>query len=414
MQIWRTRQPLAGYDKPILYLTRRGRTSTSCWVGRSSSSSSEYARFAALLPEMAAVVLRRERSPRRMASAGVRLGGLLAWGVEQARFSAELAGSEISEACKAEAFKPVPRVPGGEFTLGAQIQQCSAAVARFKATGRRGESLELLVSHPAAKKDITVDGMIAEKLVRRIHGRPRRMSAADLSSLLQLTALMAAEEADLDEEAKGLRLGAESSWISAPRVVLHGDRLLLETALEGCRVEELPSPRREPTYREAVRGWARMLLEDGILNTFVRRDELRVDGNNIGLTRWAGAYRPGPAVQAFLPSLVRAAFGRSAVDRARERSRLLGLLAWGMGISGSLEDLADLCVELVSQGGPLQVARPLMPGLFIGQEPAAGPDRMGLTRLLRQLVWFRDLGLACEAVDLSWPWRELAQEPACD
>jgi hypothetical protein len=111
-----------------------------------------------------------------------------------------------------------------------------------------------------------------------------------------------------------------------------------------------------------------------------------------------------------VPSLARAAFGDNAAVRERERSSLLGLLAYGLGITGSLEDLADFCLALVSQSGPLQVAKPLMPGLLIRQQQEAAPDRMGLTRLLRQLLWFRDLGQACGAGDLARPWRELAQE----
>jgi hypothetical protein len=51
-----------------------------------------------------------------------------------------------------------------------------------------------------------------------------------------------------------------------------------------------------------------------------------------------------------------------------------------------------------------------MPDLFICQQQDAVPDRTGLTRLLRQLVWFRDLGLTCGAPDLAAPWRELAHE----
>jgi hypothetical protein len=372
--------------------------------------SSEFTRFAALLPELVAAVVRRDSSPERMAAAGVRLGGLLAWGVEQARYSAELTNPEITEACRAEPFRPVPPVPAGDFTVTAEIQQHSAAIVRFRVVDRSSEPHELLVSHSAAKKVITADGMIAHKLIRLIHNHPRRMSATDLSRLFRMVALMAAEEADLSAEADGLQLGAGSSWLSSPRVVLRGDQYLLETALDGCRAEDLPAHRREPAHCLAVLNWARMLLQDGILHTFLRRDQVRFHGDNIGVTRWAGTYRPGPAVQAFVPALVHAAFGGSAADRARQRSGLLGLLAHSLGITGSLEDLADLCLALISQGGPLQVARPLMAGLIIRQQQEAAPDRMGLTRLLRQLVWFRDLGLACGAADLSRPWRQLAHE----
>ena len=374
----------------------------------SQSRSFEYARFAALLPELAAVVVRRERSAERMASAGVRLGGLLAWGVEQGTFCADLASAEIAQACQTELFKHIPPVPRGDFTVESRMREHSAAIARFKVVGQSGEPLELLVSHVAATKTIAADGLIADRLIRLIHSRPRRMSAADLAKLFRTLSLMATEEANLSEEAEGLGLGAASDWLQAPRVVQRGDQFLLETALEGSPIEDLSAACREPAYHRAVLGWARLLLEDGILQTFLRRDQIRVHGDNIGVSRWAGTCLPGHAVQAFVPALAGAAFGSSPADRIRHRSSLLGLLAYGLGITGSLEDLADLCLALISQGGPLQVARPLMPGLFIRQEQEDAPDRRGLIRVLRQIVWFRDLGLACGASDLTRPWRELA------
>jgi hypothetical protein len=373
------------------------------------SGNSEYARFATLLPALVAAVLRRENTPVRMASDGARLGGLLAWGVEQARFSFELTGPELTEACRSQPFGPVPPVPNRDFTVATEMEQHSA-LARFKVVGQAGEELELLVTNPATVKAITADGMLALKLIKLIHSRPRRMSATDLASLFNLLALMAAGEADLAQEADGLRLGARSNWLGAPRVVTQGDQFLLETALPGCRAEDLPGPCRESAYTRVVLNWARMLTEDGILHTFLRRDEIRFSREEIGVTRWAGTYQPGPTVQAFVPSLARAAFGDNAAVRARERSSLLGLLAYGLGITGSLEDLADFCLALVSQSGPLQVAKPFMPRLLIHEREEAAPDRMGLTRLLRQLVWFRDLGQACGARDLALPWRELAQE----
>jgi hypothetical protein len=345
----------------------------------------------------------------RIASDGARLGGLLAWGVEQARFSFELTGPEITEACRSQPFVSVPPRTDHEFIVVAEMEKHSA-LARFKVTGPAGEPLELLVSNPAAMKAITADGTIALKLIRMIHSHPRRMSAADLASLIGLLALMAAEEADLAAEADGLQLATGSNWLSAPRVITHRDQFLLETALPGCPVEDLPSHSRESAYSQVVLNWARMLTQDDILHTFLRRDQIRVHHEEIGVTRWAGTYRPGPAVQAFVPSLARAAFGGNAVVRARERSALLGLLAYGLGITGSLEDLADFCLALVSQGGLLQVPKPMMPGLLIRQQEEAAPDRLGLTRLLRQLLWFRDLGQSCGTGDLARPWRQLASE----
>jgi hypothetical protein len=87
------------------------------------------------------------------------------------------------------------------------------------------------------------------------------------------------------------------------------------------------------------------------------------------------------------------------------------VLADGLGLTGSLEDLGDLCRALISQDAPLQVARPLMPGLFIQQPDKADPAaHLEFTRLLRQLVWLRDLGLSCGVTELSRPWRQLADE----
>lgn len=373
------------------------------------SRSFEYARFAALLPELTAVVLRRERSPARIASAGVRLGGLLAWGVEQARFSGELTGPDLAEACQSVPFPPVHPVPVRDFRVDAAAYQHSAAVGSFNVVDQYGAALELLVSRRAVQKAITADGLIAHRLVRLIHSTPKRMSAADLSDLLRLVARMAATEADLSEEAEGLRLAAGTRWLQAPSVVLQGEEFLLETALEGVRADDLSAPNREAAYPRAVLNWAWMLAEDGILHSFLRRDQIRFDGDRVGVSRWAGTYRPGPAVQALVPALAQAAFGPAA-GRARQRSRLLGLLAHGLGAGGSLENLADLCLALVSQSGSLQLTRPLMPDLRICQQQGAAPDRMGLMRFLRQLVWFRDLGLACGVADLAAPWRELADE----
>jgi hypothetical protein len=375
------------------------------------SRSSEYARFVALLPELVAVVLRRENSPERMAAAGARLGGLLVWGVEQARLCTELTGSDIAAACRTQPFRPVRPVHCRSYTVDAELPRDSSALARFKAAGPSGEPLEVLVWHQDAEKIIAADGMIAYKLIKRLHSRPKRMSAADLASFFRMLAAMAAQEADLSAESDGLQLGSGSKWLIAPRLVERGDRFLVETALPGCLAEDLPVPGAGMAYHQTVRNWAWMLLEDGILQTSLRRDQIRFhDDDSIGVTRWAGACRPGPAIHAFAPTLAQAAFGSSAADRARHRTSLLGLLAYGLGIAGELEDLADLCLALISQGGPLQVSRPLMPELFIREQGETAPDRIGFVRMLRQLVWFRDLGQACGAADLSAPWQELAHD----
>jgi hypothetical protein len=376
----------------------------------SQPRSSQYTRFAVLLPELAAVVVRRDRTPERIAAAGVRLGGLLAWGAEQSVFAGELTGAEIAEACRVQLLRSVPPVPSSDFLVEGAVRQVSSAIARFKVVDRSGEPCELLVSQSAAKKTIVTDGIVAERLVRLIHARPRRMSAEDLATLFRMLADIAAEEADLAVEEAGLRLGAGSKWFSIPRVVKRGDHFLLETALEGQMVEDMPALRRESAYRRTVLSWARMLLEDGILHTFLRRDQIRFHGDAIGASRWTGTCQPGFTVQAFVPTLARAAFARDSAEQARQRSYLLGLLAHGLGLSGSLDELADLCLALISQGGCLEVTRPLMPGLFIREQERTAPDRQGLVRLFRQLVWFRDLGHACGVTDLALPWRELARE----
>jgi hypothetical protein len=93
------------------------------------------------------------------------------------------------------------------------------------------------------------------------------------------------------------------------------------------------------------------------------------------------------------------------------RNRVGVLLADGLGITGSLDDLNEFCLALISEGGRLRVSRPLMPRLFISQLAGPAPlERMEIVQLLRQLVWLRDLGLACGVADLTRPWREVASE----
>lgn len=365
-----------------------------------------------MLPELTSVVLGRERGPDRIASAGVRLGGLLAWGVEQAKFSAELTGLELAEACRAVPFPYPGRPPQiGSFGTGTEaIDEHVSAIARFGAIAPSGEPLELLVSDDSMRQAISMDGRIAARIVRLVHSHPQRMSAADLSGLFRLMADMATADARLADEAKGLRLATGTQRLRAPRLVELGDQYLLETSLSGTAIEELPMSRRQSAYRQVVVGWAGLLMNDGILHTFLRRDQIRCDGNRVGASRWTGACRPGFIVLATVSVLAQAAASPTEADRGRLRSKLLGLLADGLGITGSLEDLADLCLALATHSGPLRLSRPLLPGLLLRQQHQVPPDRAALMRLLRQLVWFRDLGAACGAPDLAAPWRELARE----
>jgi hypothetical protein len=373
---------------------------------------SEYARLASLLPELVSVVLRKEHSPDGIAAAGVRLGGLPAWGVEQAKFSAELISPEIAEACRAAAF-PLPAHPEhlGSFMVCTEaIDKHTATIARFRVAAPPGEPLELLVSDASMLKDIDMDGRLAGKTVRLVHSKPKRMSALNLSRLFRVLAEMAAVDGHLAAEAEGLRFALGTQRISAPRLVRLGDQYLLETSLAGTAIEDLPVPRRQSAYRQVVLCWARLLMDDCILHTFLRRDQIRCDGDRIGASRWTGTCRPGSVVLSIVPTLAQAAASRTVADRARRRSQLLGLLAYGLGISGSLEDLADLCLALVTHSGPLQLSRPLLPGLVLCRQEEVAPDRAELIRLLRQLAWFRDLGTACRAQDLAAPWHELARE----
>lgn len=375
------------------------------------SLSPEYGRFTALLPELARVVIRRDTSPDRMAAAGLRLGGLLAWGVEQARFAHELIKPELSEACWKASF-PLIDVPAeADFAVLASEPQGSATITRYQVAGPSGEPLELLVAGPVAEQDIHTDGMLAYRLIRIVHRAPKRMSATDLGGLFRVTALLAATEASLAEEVRGLELALDSKWFQAPRIVHKGRTFLLETALDGDSLEQLRPAQREAAYHRVVTRWTRMLMHDGVLHVFLRRDQLRFDGADVGAGRWAGTCMPGPIIPAFLRSLVLGAFGAGTADQALNRDRASALLADGLGITGSLAELDELCHAVISQRTSLSLPRPLMPGLFVSErEGPEPPERLGLIRLLRQLVWFRDLGLACDVADLTRPWREVASE----
>jgi len=64
--------------------------------------------------------------------------------------------------------------------------------------------------------------------------------------------------------------------------------ILVETDLPGLPLNAVPKGQRGWIYREAVTGWARMLMADEILQVGLRRDHLLIDDGRIGITRWAG------------------------------------------------------------------------------------------------------------------------------
>ena len=298
------------------------------------SLSPEYKRFAVLLPELVRVVVYRDTGPDRMAAAGLRLGGLLAWGVEQARFARELIKPELSEACWKASFPLIDAPAGADFTVFGDVPQGSAMITRYRAVGKSGEPLELLVGDPLAEQGIGTDAMLAYRLIRIVHRAPKRMSATDLAHLFRVAALMAAGEANLAEEARGLRLALDTQWFEAPRIVYQGESFLVETALGGDLLEELQPAQREAAYDRVITSWSRMLMHDGILQVSLRRDQLRFNGNGIGVARWAGTCIPGSIIPTFLRSLIMWAFSSDTAEQTLNRNRASALLADGLGITG--------------------------------------------------------------------------------
>jgi hypothetical protein len=267
------------------------------------------------------------------------------------------------------------------------------------------------VSRTAEKKAIVADARMVEGAINFIPRPLRQISKPDLTQLVEDIVAVAMVEADLEQEADGLRLGAASARFEVPGLVSGWDDLLVETDLTGVPVHELPVTQRQAAYREAVTGWARMLLTDGVLQVGLRRDRLLVEDGRLAITRWAGTRQAAATSAALVRNLALSAFGGTAPIRAASHQQASELLADGLALAGNLAEIEAFCFSLVSEAGRLQRSWPRLSEIVVQER--SGYSRQGRTEvllLLRQLVWLRDLGLESGADDLAAPWRELTAE----
>lgn len=373
---------------------------------------SAIARFAGLLPDLMAFALTRERARAdRLIATGMRLGGMFAWAIEQVRFSQELAGPSVAASGWQVSPPDLPPPPLTSMKIVRTLPQADTSIVTYQAVTQAGEAIRLLLNRSAEKEAIIADARMVENLINLIPRPLRQISKRDLTQLIEDIVAVASVEADLGQEADGLRLGVASAWFEVPGLVSHWDDLLVETDLAGVPVHELSVAQRQAAYRDAVTGWTRMLLMDGILQVGLRRDRLFVQDGRLGVARWAGTKRAGATSAALVRNLALSAFGPTAAIRAASHQQASELLADGLGLAGDLAEIEAFCFSLMSEAGCLQRSWPRLSEIVVRERP--GYSRQGRTEvllLLRQLVWLRDLGLDSGVGDLTGPWRELTAE----
>jgi hypothetical protein len=376
-------------------------------------SVSATARVAALLPGILTFAISHRRlSADRMVAQGLRLGGIFAWGVEQGRFAGELLTPELAHAF-GKAMRTSRQPPGiSGMTVLQALPVADSSIASFKVTGEAGESLTLLLGLPEENDKLSADAKLAEFLVGMLPKHSQHISKADLVKLIEDVALAATLDGSLAEEANGLRYATQTERFDAPQIVRQSEQgFLIETDLVGLLIEDLTDAERSAAYGNAIGNWSRMLIHDGILNVTLRCDRLRVRETQLGLTRWAGTRQASSASAALVRNLVLAAFGCGAAVQARARDQARRLLSEGLGMEGSLSGVETFCLSLISENGQLSLGRKNLSRIVARQSDRyRSAERVEIFQLLRQLVWLRDLGLACGASDLAGPWRELVPE----
>lgn len=367
------------------------------------------ARLASVLAEIAAVTAGGHRSrSAHMVRAALQLGGIFAWGVEQGHFARELLKPETAKACESTPMRTVITPTLADIRILRPLAAADAGLSSYSAIGKSGEALTVFASVADQRSKLAVDARLAEKMLALVPERSIRVPTADLVRLVQDIALIAAMDSDLGEEARGLRTGPGSNWFESPRLVSSANDLLIETELAGTAVEELPDAEQEGAYVAAVMTWARMLLKDRFLIVSLRRDRLRLNGAKLGLSRWAGARQSSPAAPALLQSLVMAAYEPTLPGRQQARDQAAELVAAGLGLEGSLDAIMSPILALVKADSQSPPSRKIMAHVVARQSAKyRQEDRTELVQMLRQLVWLRDLGIACNVADLSRPWREL-------
>jgi hypothetical protein len=370
-------------------------------------------RLATILPE----ALRFARLGRRVpldqaAAAAIGLGGLFAWGIRQGRFTGELLGREIADACERASFPvPEPPPPLGPNIILLQQSAVDEPIIAFQAIREPGQLLQVLHRMPSEHAKIAADTKLIEYAVGRFPRLTSRFGKKDLIRILEDILRAAELDHDLGAEVSGLHAAAETRWFESPELVLRSDGMLLVTDVGGTPLEALPVGQRSSVYHDAVTGWGRTLFGTGVLIATIRRDRLRVKDGRLVLTRWAGTCRASSTVKALVRQLILAAFDGTQAGRERARSEVTPLLAEGLGLEGSLQEVEDFCLALISTNTPLKLSRQSFSHTVVRESGRyVAEQRIEFLLLLRQLVWLRELGISCGESDLVYPWQELAPE----
>lgn len=337
------------------------------------------------------------------------LGCLFAWLAEQTRFAADLLGGEKIRSDESRSHSTRERLEVAGVQSLRLMPDSDVGILCYEAVRDSGAKLRVMTSGAAKPKELRVDMRFAENMVSLLTGRRDGRPAAVLARFLTAATRIAAMDSDLAEEASGLRLSARSRLLRSPRSLISADGVMVEAAIAGTPVQELTGSRKEAVYCAAVKDWVQTILLDALLIVSIRRDRLWVDGRRLVLSRWAGAGHPGQAAVDLVLALIAAKTSDTGADRDQAQERIAAIVAGILGLAGSREAISDPILALVEDSQYVISRHRLTSQIVIlpGVEYHL-KDSIELFLLLRQLIWLRDLGIACGVRDLSRPWQELA------
>jgi hypothetical protein len=367
----------------------------------------ELDRLAALWPKFAAIIVSpKKRSVNHAIETAAHFGGIYGWGIEQVRFLRELVRPDIVDSSWDVAFSRTSPMHADTSNLRA-MPVTDSSIMSYRGVDDSGVPLRILVSRPGAAETTSLDTRIIRTLVNMAPRELRWISKPDLARLVKEVSVVALAEADLQEEIRGLGVGADSRLFQVPRVLGKDRFQVIETDMGGVEIDAMPDARRAAVYSDAVLRWSRMLCGDGILQIGLRRDHILVQDDDIEITRWAGTRHPGSIPAALLRSLVLAAFGGSSLIRSANQRQAGELLTDGLGLGKEVAEFREFCFSLISSPDALKWRKWRLPEAVVPDQRASGESRVEVLLMIRQLLWLRDLGLHARASDLTAPWREL-------
>jgi hypothetical protein len=369
-------------------------------------------RFAAILPHaLSFTASHKENRVEQLVVSGVRLAGLFSWAVEQGVFAEEIIDSGLARCCALASFAPAPVPARAAVEVIRRTSLMESGIVAYDVLDRSGVALTLLVASKDQQQRIKLDRRLLGALFAVAAGKLPRIPRGHLDRLLDAFAELASMEADLREETNSRRLGIRSARFSVPRTLQEGEQFLLQDRIPGGLLEETSSAKRAHIYNQAAMAWARMLLIDGILQVGLRRDHIYADGGQLGIARWAGTRQAHGQSSALLRVLVLSALGSTEPVRARNRLIVSSMLRDALGLDGVLDEIEEFCISLFVQHGKLERNRGILSRLSVREgENYCQEIRTETFCMLRQIVWIRNIGLACKVGDLTEPWREIAIE----